>query len=233
MFLIPLIQDIEICSDEKRINKNTKDYIYLEKEGQILKFKVSIPHLDITSCLEDYLENLPVNKFDIRKESFIKPSIWPLDLVRYIGKFKLEGEHFKTKNYLVPTSTGLSRLLCEKYRHFSINVPFYNDDLKMLNEVSKIFLEEERTFELEIINTLKSNLEVELQEIYDIDLNQLEQYIKNIEKMLGNDECRTTLSKLRDILISSGKNKSYIKELGIEYKFHEAIKKDKEKQKVK
>lgn len=233
MFLLPFIQDIEVWGEEEKINKNTKDYIYLEKDGQLLKFLVSIPHLEITSYLEDYLENLPVNEFRVMKESHVNALKWPLILVKCIGKFKLEGEHFKTKNYLVPNTTDLSSFLCEKYRHCSISVPFNTYDLKMLNDINKTYLEEGRPFELNIINILISNIKVELEETYDLNLNELELYIKNIEKMLGNDESGKTLDKLRNILIYSKKNKSYIKELGIEDKFFETTKKSKEKQKVK
>lgn len=229
MFLLPITQDIEIWGEEKRVDKNVGDYIYLEKDGQILKFKVSIPHLDITSCLESYINHLPVCEFDIMKESHVKAFKWPLKLVKCIGNFKLEGEHFKTRNYLVPNATELSSFLCQEYRKNHINVPFNTDDLKVLNQVNEIYLAEGNSFELDIIDILKSNIEVELEEVYDIDLNQLELYIKNIEKMLGNDESSKTLTKLRNILISSKKNKTYIEELGLQEKFDQAMNKNNQK----
>lgn len=232
MFFIPSMQDIEIISeDERRVNKNTKDYIYLEKDGKVLKFLVSIPHLDITTFLEKYLENLPVNEYNIMKESKVKESRWPLKLVRYVGNFKMQGACFKTKNYLVPNQTELSSFLCKKHRKNYVMIPLNTEDLKALNEINKNCLEDEETFELDIINTLKSNIQIQLEETYDIDLEQLGLYIQNIEKLLGNDESRRTLDKLRYILLSSEKNKNYIGELGLEDRFIQTI--EKEKQKVK
>ena len=61
---------------------------------EILKFKVSIPHLDITSCLESYINHLPVCEFDIMKELDVKVSMWPRDLLKYMGKFKLQDEYY-------------------------------------------------------------------------------------------------------------------------------------------
>lgn len=37
MFLLPFIQDIEVGHEEKSTDKNTENYIYLEKNEKILK----------------------------------------------------------------------------------------------------------------------------------------------------------------------------------------------------
>lgn len=232
MFLVPCLQDIEVCSDEKRINKTTKDHIFLEKDGQILKFKVSIPHLDITNAIETYLNNSKLDNCILKSEKYAK-LYYPLNLIESVGKFKLEGNWRKTKNYFIPKPNALTEFLYDKYRIYNENVALYIEDLSKLSYFIDIYKEEDKDVELNIINTLKSKFIVELVEVYDLDLNQLEIYIENIEKMVGNVKSRTTLYKLRNILIFGEQSKVYINELGIENKFIKAIKKDKEKQKVK
>lgn len=213
-------------------NKTTKDYIYLEKDGQILKFKVSIPHLDITDAIETYLIQTIHGNFVLKSERYAK-LYYPLNLLESVGKFKLEGNWHKTKNYYIPIPNDLTDFLYDKYRMKESNVTLYSEDLSKLSDLIDTYKEVDKNLELNIINTLKSKLIVELVEVYDLDLNQLEIYIQNIEKMVGNIGSRETLYKLRNILISSEQNIDYINSLGIENKFIKAIKKDKEKQKVK
>lgn len=228
MFILPFIQEIEVDYREQRVNKNIKDYTYLEKNGEILKFKISVPHLDITSCLESYILNSPMKEFHLIREQQVKALGWPLNLVRSVGKFRLKENTFKTKNYLIPYQTNLSKFLCEKYRNVGTDVSLSSNNLYTLNEINKNSLDEKIYFELNIVKNLISKLEVELIEEYNVDLKQIEMYIENIENLFGNAASATILSRLRWILTSSEQNGRFIKELSIEDKFIEAINKNKQ-----
>lgn len=214
-----------INSDE---NLKNKEYIYVQKDNQLLKFFVKTEHMNITDTLEQYLNNSSLYNFEVLSEKDIKDK-FPLKLVRSVGKYKLEGNLLKTNNYLVPPVTELTNILNEKYKENNSFVTFSSKDLHKLNLIKEAFRLDERIFELQLIENLLSSFEVELKGIYDISEKELETYIDNITKLIGFDENKTTLSKLRWILVSASHNEEYITGLGIEDKFDKTINKGNQK----
>lgn len=242
MFLLPFIQEFDgpmlrcynnsSSSDNRQEEIETDKCIFLQRNNQLLKFKISVDHIDITSTLEKYLNDTAVNNFEILSEKDIQNK-FPLKLVRSVGKYRLEGNVVKTKNYLVPPQTAFSDFLNEKYKVNSSSVIFISRDLYKLKELKAEYKLNGRNFEVKLIKYLLSEFEIELIEIYDINSKEIESCIENIEKLIGNDESKTTLSRLRWILTSSKNNEKYINELDLEKKFMDAIKEDRTIQKVK
>lgn len=220
--------DNDFSSNNNLEEIKNEEYIFIQKDKQLLKFIVKTNHLNITNTLEQYLNNSSLYNSDVLSEKDIKDKL-PLNLVRSVGKYRLEGSLLKTNNYLVPPVTELTNILNEKYKENNSFVTFSSRDLHKLNLIKEDFRLDERIFELQLIENLLSSFEVELKGIYNISEKELETYIDNITKLIGFDENKITLSKLRWILVSASHNEDYITGLGIEDKFDKAINKGNQK----
>lgn len=210
-------------------NEDIESYIFLQENGQILKFKISIEHLNITSEFENYINATDIYSFDVLTEKEIENLIIPINLLRYIGKSRLEGNLLKTKNYLVPPITDLTKFLSKKYKIMKNTVTFDSLDLEEMCKMKQSFSSSINKKELSVIKKLCSSMNVELVEKYDLNEESIENSINNIGKLIGPDKIHVALLKTRWILYSSKNNKKLINELGLKNKFVEVIQKEKQK----
>lgn len=227
----------------KKININAEsneeyNYIYLESDNKILKFKITVDSSNIFSALEKCLNNLNIHEFEVMSEKNINAEKEagnldvPLILLPYVGEFRLDNPLFKTKNYLIPTLSSNNKLLKflnEKYK----NNIFSRMDLENLCELKHEQLIKINMQNSDIIDILCFYMNVELIDVYDLNQKVGNTIIDSLDKLISNDGIRVILAKLRFILHSSDINKKCIKDLGLELNFIQAIEDYNEKQKQK
>lgn len=232
MFLLPIIQDMEIWveSDNESKRKNFYDYIYLISGNELLKFEIELDHMDVVNVLEQYLDSQRTFDKVIKSEKELKGTKIPLKFLYYLGKYTLEDNLFKTNNYLAPKQTPFLELITEKYWDGKVD-PTDLDNLSCI----KIDAEcDEDATTIKLISDLFEKANVELIERFEMNKDELICTISNIRTLLNNSrESQDVLSKLRWILEKSKSNMEYITKLGIKDKFNKAIIEEIERQKVK
>lgn len=220
------MHEVEEYIDYNYLINNKKTNIFLEKDGELLKFKVSIPSIDFANEFKSYLYNPEFNELKILREKDVKFLGFPLKLVRNLGKFRLHGNILKTNNYLVPNPTSLSNYLSKKYSDNKNNIKFFSDDLCKLYDLKQHCEEHENKIESGFIENLIGQFQVELQRKYNPDSEELKLYIQNL---IEDKDDKLVLLRLKEILLECTRNKMYIEKLGIEDKFIKAIE-EKDKQ---
>ena len=252
---VPLIPLMEIESggfeitNKKNKRKESDDFIYLLRNGNIFKVKVKLDFYEVECALVNYMLKIGPNNFKIESEKEINKRGIEKDLLKYIGKFRLEKNMLKTKNYLVPKETTLFNLLVKK----STNVIVTANDLEQLETI--VYLAKEDTTQpgiieevdmsekdvLEVIYKMFDFVDIEVVDNYFVNKNVVNKTIDNIEKIFGNNEtAQKLLCDLKYIITSSNENKQNIIGLKLQNKFNEAIdlyeensKKNNSKKKVK
>ena len=195
-------------------------------DNELLKFKVELDHMDVVDVLEKYID--AQKSFDnvILSEKDAKESGVPLKFLYYLGKYRLEDNFIKTKNYLAPKQTLFLQLITQKYTDNIV-------DSKDLYNLSKVMFEtivEEDDDTKKLISDLFINANVELIEKIELAEEELNSTINNVRTLLNNNrQCQDVLSKLKCILDNSKLNKDYIINLGLQSKFNSVIKKEKQK----
>lgn len=233
MFLLPFIMEYEGPLNSKLVKEkkeNTKklnfyDYIYLMNGNELLKFKVELNHMDVVNALEDYINTQDQYKKVIMSEKEAQKTNIPLKFFYYLGKYKLENNKLKTKNYLVPKQTIFLEYLTEKYKDEVVS----HEDLCNLSELKEDAIEYEEDIELKLIDGLFDNIDIELVDKYVITESEIDNTIINIENLLDNEEAAVVLHKLKWMLESANDNKNNIATLGLQEKFNSAIEKEKVK----
>ena len=214
----------------KKKVKINESFIYLEKDGKILKFKVTPDPGVVIYAIRKYIDEQKQEKLEIlNKKEILKREV-PLQFYQYLGKFRLEQNILKTKNYLVPEKSPMLELLGNKYKDNIVT----NKTLKRLEQIKIDAMVDENILDLKIIDLLLENLNIYLSSEYNTNRRQLNDCIDNVDKLLYSDkEVMYVLKRLKFILETSKENKKYINKLGLKDKFDEAFKRDNEKQKVK
>lgn len=227
----------------KKININAEsneeyNYIYLENDNKILKFKITVDNSNIFGALEKCLNNLSIHEFEVMSEKNINAEKAagnldvPLILLPYVGEFRLDNPLFKTKNYLIPTHSSDNKLLKFLNKKYKNNI-FSRMDLENLCELKQEQLAKINMQNSGIIDILCFYMNVELIDVYDLNQKVGNTIIDSLDKLISNDGIRVILAKLRFILHSSDINKKCIKDLGLELNFIQAIEDYNEKQKQK
>ena len=232
MLLLPIIMEyssIEMQDKEENIRKlNFYDYIYLTNGNELLKFKVELDHMDVVNVLEKYIDNQKSFDNVILSEKAAKETKVPLNFLYYLGKYKLENNIIKTKNYLAPKQTEFLEIITKKYSDSIVD----STDLNNLNEIMFDAKYYEEVATIELVYQLFDHVNVELVESFQIDTKELVKTIDNIRSLLKNSrECQLVLSNLKFILENAKANKKYIAKLGLLDKFTSVI--EEKKQKVK
>jgi len=232
MFL-PFIMEYEGPPNSKPIETRVKtirtfelfDYIYLFNENELMKFKVELNHMDIVDALEKYINTQNLCRKEIMSEKDAKKTKIPLKFLYYLGKYRLENNILKTKNYLVPKQTEFLNLLTEKYEEEVV----VRTDLYILFKAKNNAIEDEDDFKLRLIDGLFDNINIEFVDKYVITEKEIDNTIINIRTLLGTKYADDVLRKLRWMLESTIDNKRYITALGLQEKFDKAMNKDKVK----
>lgn len=207
-------------------NKEEYNYIYLEHDGKIYKFKINFVHTSVGYAIEKCIKDMSVYDFILVKEDYAKCFQTPLNFLPYMGKFKLNNSFLKTKNYLYPRFNPLLHFLSEKYSDSNIT----NKDLSKLYDIKKDSLKLGKNNQLEIIKQLCFATQFELVEEYDFNNKVGNKILEKFENINVNDDFKIILKKLKWILSSSYNNKRYIKELGLEEIFIQIIEENNKKQ---
>lgn len=196
------------------------DYIYLLKEDELLKYKVELDHMDVVNVLEKYISTQYQYSKEIMSLKEVEKTNIPVKFLYYLGKYKLENNILKTKNYLVPEQTEFLEFLTTKYDNEVVTS-------RDLNILSYLIYDEKKW-----IDYLFNNCSVELIEKYQFNKDQINNAITNIEKLLKNTEStEDVLYKLKYIISNFEDNQKIINKLGLQEKFDKAL--NKHKQKVK
>ena len=229
----------------KKLNINAEsteeyNYIYLENDEKLLKFKISVNGLNMINIIEKMIKNLGIYNFKVMSEKNVNLENEagnlnvPTILLPYVGEFRLDNPLFKTKNYLIPSDSSQNKLLkffTEKYN----NNLFTRMDLETLCELKSEEISKNNMNNLEFINQLCLDMNVELVDVYDFNERVGNCVIDSLEKLVVNNDVRGILAKIRFMLYSCNINKECIEKLGLEQNFATAIKNynEKEQQKVK
>lgn len=230
MFLLPIIQEMEMGFDEERENvskrENFFDYIYLISGNELLKFEIELDHMDVVNVLEKYIDSQKTFDKVIMSEKELKGTKIPLKFLYPLGNYRLENNLFKTKNYLVPEKTPFLDVITEKYWDGIVDTT----DLYDLNCIKTDAVYDEDDATIKLISGLFENANVELIERFEIDTEELDKTIYFIRNLLKNNrECKDVLNELRWILEKSKSNMEYITKLGLKDKFNKAIENSKQK----
>lgn len=231
MILLPLLQDIEYTGDEKKSRRlGFYDYIYIISGNELLKFKIELVHMDVVNVLEKYIDVQKNSDNVILSEKEARENEFPLKFLRYLGKYRLENNLFKTKNYLAPKRTAFLDLIIEKYKDNILDA-IDLDNLYYIMSDAIIF---ENHNKQELICELLKGASIEFVEKFEIDKEEITKTINNIRTLLKNSrESQEILSKLKWILEKSEVNKHFISKLDLREKFESAVELEKQKQKVK
>ena len=201
-------------------NNNIYDYIFIENNGELLKYKITIDHVAIFNTLDKYINEIPYDNIQIVKEKDVKKWGLPTSWFRYVGKFQLGENLLPTNNYLFPPQKLLFRVLTDKYKNELVTT----QDLYNLSSCYKN----------KYLKDLFRNIKIELIEKYKFN-QSLEEQINIIENLVGKKtNSIDSLQNLKWILETSKKNKKYIKLLNLTDSFYESKRAYiKEKQKIK
>lgn len=232
MFLLPIIQDIEIWreSDNESKRKKIYDYIYLINGNELLKFEIELNHMDVVNVLEKYIDSQKTFDKSVMSEKELKDTKIPLKFLYPLGSYRLENNLFKTKNYLVPKKTPFLDLITKKYWDGIV----HSTDLEFFNYIKTDAICDEDDVIPKLIDLLFENVEVELVERLEMNEDELIRTMSNIRNLLNNNgDAQVVLSRLKWILEKYKSNMKYITDLGLKDKFNDAIMIERENQKVK
>lgn len=220
------------CFEGKRSKKD--EFIYLDTDKRILKYRAKLNHLAITDAIEECIANISVYSYEVLDKKHAEMSAIPLKFLPKVGKFKLAENIFKTQNYLVPRSTDLMKLL-NKIGKNCINgvCTLTRYDLNKLYEIMMESFNNKKYSEVDIILDLCSKLNIELVDEYNINKELIFKASRIVESLTYNSETFQTLSDLSIIMNSLNTNLDQICKLGLEKKFIEAVRVKKQAQKVK
>lgn len=232
MFLLPIIQEIEIWVESENTSKRKcfYDYIYLISGNELLKFEIELDHIDVVNVLEKYIDSQKTFDKVIMSEKELKGTKIPLKFLYPLGNYRLENNLFKTKNYLVPNQTEFLDVITKKYWDGIVDTTdLYNLNCIMIDAVC-----DEDDVTKKLIGDLFESANVELVERFEISQVELMNTINNIKDLFKNGrEYQDVLSKLKWVLEKSKSNMEYITKLGLKDKFNNAITQERERQKVK
>lgn len=231
------MQDGDFFSDyhcfEGAPNKKN-EFIYLDTDKRILKYKANLNHMAITEAMESCICNISIYDFRISDKKHAEMSSVPLKFLPKLGKFKLDENMFKTQNYLVPRSTDLMLLLNRIGKNCINGVcTLTRYDLNKLYEIMIESYNNKNYIEVDIILDLCSKLNIELVAEYDLNKESISKAKQIVESLTFNCETFQTLSELSIIMNSLNTNLDQICKLGLEKKFIEATRIKKQAQKVK
>ncbi len=242
--LMPLLMDIT-TDDYKTVQKlGFFDHVYLNTGKKILKFKLEIDdHMAVVDALESCINNTNINDFAfVSKKEAKEIWSWQIKFLPYVGNYRLPGNYKKTDNYAIPVMTTLMSLL--RNMNFDFNTEGYCVVTgEQLLQLADIIVDSEDNRNSLIIDNLLKHLKVTLVSEYDADIESLINNINNVSGLLngyyggGRDELYgfgyDAKSFLKYVLNQSQTNIENIKMLCIQDKFINAVKENKEKQKVK
>jgi len=221
--VLPLLMDMETDGYSKTNEKesNIRDYIYLEDDGKILKYSVGFGWMDILKLLERYINNHNITDLYIVSEEQANKNYLPLNVIPYVGRFKLDGSFKKTNNYLAPKTSRMLLWLCKKNKDQEVLSEDLNSLFILAKEAYTNHDKEKLSFMKDIVNNMKYSF-------IDGNLD-----VKQIEELIKYEKNEKKLAELKWILETSRLNKKYLRSFGLEDKFIEISTLHKQNQKVK
>lgn len=220
--LLPLLMEIEtdgaMQKKEATSEMNIKDYIYIEKNGEILRLKVTFDHMSIVDALEKYIANCNTFNFEVQSEEQAKRNYdLSTKYFPYLGKFRLEDSFFKTDNYYVPEKTELLKFLINAYNAKTVT----QNLLKDLCVCCEDALSDKEITHQEILDNMILKMSVEVEDSYTMD--EIDTTINFVNKFQNEVGLNTTLRKIKWILNQTKDNGKFISELGLQNKIEEAV----------
>lgn len=206
MFL-NFINDIEIGGDHTD-EDSFYHFICIQRYNEILKFKITINHMDVVDAIEDYIKTEDTYNFRVMCEEHvkllykIKPSFFP-----FVGKYRLENDIKKTNNYFVPEKKPLLEELIDLY-----NNGVYLDTLNNLNSIKNELKKNNNKTQLLILENLCSKFSLELVEKYNVEA--LEKTLNHSNNLINKDD----LNKMKWILKTSQENEAIFNNLNLNKK---------------
>jgi len=206
MFLSTL--NLETVNEFNKIMEPKFNYVYLQKEDKILKLLITINPEIIKYNLTKIGANLNPENYIITNEEFVKELNFKYKPC-YVGNFKIFGNKHKTNNYNIPNPEDSKCILYYVLNNIANKESVDYLDLQKLT-LQKIRYsqvnEENSKMCLNIIEEIKSNLDIEI--VNEYDYNKLCESIDYIENILLEERLNSkiNLKNIKDILLQSNDN---------------------------
>lgn len=196
----------------KSKKSKSENYVYLKIDNKILKLAINTDDNILKFYMKRLIMNLDEFMFNIVCETEMKNCCFPFDM-EYVGKFKLPGKTFKTKNYRIPEVDTEECSLIYVLNSIYNKQGLINEDLYNLRAEKEMC--EENSAKKIVVEDIISKLDIVVVEEYDY--NKLAESVEYVSYITNKENLwnKINLQKLKSILLEAQGNIEVFQKLNL------------------